>query len=131
MSFTPHSPSSLPRTAVIIWTAALVYMACVSVVTWPYLIDDAYIGFRYIDNFVHGNGFVFNPPDRVEGVTNIGWLLVVLPFSLVIPVTIAAKVLSLYPGGAGAHPKAGPSSSRRTGRSGHSSLMAPGDRLQF
>jgi arabinofuranosyltransferase len=96
MSSAPRSPSSLSRTAVIIWAAALIYMVCVSVVTWPFFIDDAYIGFRYLDNFVHGDGFVFNPPDRVEGVTNIGWLLVVLPFSLVIPVTIAAKILSLF-----------------------------------
>jgi len=96
MRIARNFPSSLPRTAVVIWTAALVYVVIVSIVTWPFLIDDAYIGFRYLDNFAHGNGFVFNPPDRVEGVTNIGWLLVVLPFSLIFPVAAAAKILSLF-----------------------------------
>lgn len=58
-------------------------------------IDDAFIGFRYIDNALEGRGLVFNPPDRVEGVSNIGWLLVLMPFAFIIPVTAAAKVLSL------------------------------------
>jgi hypothetical protein len=60
-----------------------------------FFVDDAFIGFRYIDNALHGHGFVFNPPDRIEGVTNIGWLLVLLPFAWIVPVTVAAKILSL------------------------------------
>ena len=60
-----------------------------------FFVDDAFIGFRYIDNALHGHGFVFNPPDRIEGVTNIGWLLVLLPFAWIVPVTLASKILSL------------------------------------
>lgn len=66
-----------------------------SLVTWEFFIDDAFIGFRYVDNALHGRGFVFNPPDRVEGVSNIGWLFVLLPFAWIIPVTLAAKLLSV------------------------------------
>lgn len=74
--------------------AAFVVVLVLSIAMRHYFIDDAYIGFRYIDNAVHGQGFVFNPPDRVEGVTNIGWLLFLWPFARIIPVTLAAKILS-------------------------------------
>ncbi|MEO8666684.1 MAG: hypothetical protein ABI462_14415, partial [Ignavibacteria bacterium] len=37
--------------------------------------DDAYISFRYIQNFVNGNGLVFNIGERVEGYTNLLWVL--------------------------------------------------------
>ena len=46
-----------------------------------YLVDDAYIGFQYLRNVCLGHGFVFcagQPP--VEGVTNLGWLLLLLPW---------------------------------------------------
>jgi arabinofuranosyltransferase len=39
------------------------------------LIDDAYISFRYAENFAAGNGLVFNPGERVEGYTNFLWTL--------------------------------------------------------
>jgi len=35
------------------------------------LVDDAYIGLRYVDNLFHGNGLVFNPASASR-VTNIG-----------------------------------------------------------
>src|SRR2546423_1137519 len=34
------------------------------------LFDDAMISMRYAWNFVHGNGLVWNPGERVEGFTN-------------------------------------------------------------
>lgn len=37
------------------------------------LIDDAYISFRYAENFATGKGLVFNPGERVEGYTNFLW----------------------------------------------------------
>lgn len=64
-------------------------------VTRGYFVDDAFIGFRCVDNALHGQGLVFNPPDRIETMTNIGWLLVLLPFASIVPVTAAAKVLSI------------------------------------
>ncbi len=58
-------------------------------------IDDAYIGFRCIDNFFRDEGFNFNPFERVESVTNIGWLFFLAPFSAVIKPHIAGKVLGI------------------------------------
>ena len=36
--------------------------------------DDAYISFRYADNWAKGNGCVYQPGERVEGYTNFGWI---------------------------------------------------------
>ncbi len=77
--------------AVILYTAAL---------TWymhlrhDYFMDDAYIGFRYVDNLLSGQGLVFNPGQRVEGITNIGWALFLAPFSLLFGVKTASVILS-------------------------------------
>jgi arabinofuranosyltransferase len=38
-----------------------------------WLCDDAYISFRYADNWARGLGLVFNPGERVEGYTNFLW----------------------------------------------------------
>lgn len=40
-----------------------------------WLVDDAYISFRYARNFVEGYGLVFNPGEQVEGYTNFLWTL--------------------------------------------------------
>lgn len=56
--------------------------------------DDAYIGFHYVANLLAGHGFVFNPPARVEGVTNTGWLLLLAPLAAVLGPPLASKVAS-------------------------------------
>lgn len=38
--------------------------------------DDAMISMRYAYNLAHGQGFVWNPGDHVQGYTNLGWTLV-------------------------------------------------------
>ena len=35
--------------------------------------DDAYITYRYVANYLNGNGLVFNIGERIEGFTNFGW----------------------------------------------------------
>lgn len=42
--------------------------------------DDAYISFRYVENFVNGNGLVFNIGEKVEGYTNLLWVLLLSVF---------------------------------------------------
>lgn len=37
--------------------------------------EDAYISFRYARNLLRGDGLVFNPGERVEGMTNLLWTL--------------------------------------------------------
>ena len=40
-----------------------------------WLLDDAFISFRYARNLLEGHGLVFNPGERVEGYTNFLWTL--------------------------------------------------------
>jgi len=40
-----------------------------------FTVDDAYISFRYAENFAKGEGLVFNPGERVEGYTNFLWVI--------------------------------------------------------
>ena len=42
--------------------------------TW-FLIDDAFISFRYARNLLEGHGLVFNPGEYVEGYSNFLWVL--------------------------------------------------------
>lgn len=58
--------------------------------------EDAYITFRYIDNFLNGHGLVYNIGDRVEGFTHPLWLfLVTLPAALGVSIRLSALLISL------------------------------------
>ncbi|HVU02332.1 MAG TPA: hypothetical protein VHE30_11300 [Polyangiaceae bacterium] len=60
------------------------------------LVDDAYIAFRYAANFANGLGLTWNPGERVEGYTNLSWVLVLsLLARLRIDLAVASVVLSL------------------------------------
>ena len=57
-----------------------------------YFVDDAFTGFRYLENLLSGKGFVFYPGQTpVEGVTNIGWLLLLLPLAAAIGPTLGRE----------------------------------------
>lgn len=40
-----------------------------------FTVDDAYISFRYAENFAQGDGLVFNKGEFVEGYTNFLWVI--------------------------------------------------------
>ena len=42
---------------------------------WEFLCDDAFISFRYAENWVAGRGLVFNAGEQVEGYTNFSWTM--------------------------------------------------------
>ncbi len=37
--------------------------------------DDAYISYRYVANYLNGDGLVYNIGERIEGFTNFGWVI--------------------------------------------------------
>jgi hypothetical protein len=44
---------------------------------WGWVFDDAYIAFRFSDNWATGNGLTWNPgEDPVEGFTSFAWVLI-------------------------------------------------------
>ncbi len=64
-----------------------------------YIVDDAFISFRYAKNLARGLGLVFNPGERVEGYTNFLWtLLMALPIELGVDPLLFARVLSTAAG---------------------------------
>ncbi len=82
--------------AVSAWLAPCAAVAVIAVMAWltrRYYMDDAFIGFRYLDNLLAGRGLVFNPGERVEGITNVGWVLALAPLSLIVSIPVAAKIM--------------------------------------
>ncbi len=69
-------------------------------VYWHPVIDDAYITFRFVDHFVEGYGWRFNPSGpRVEGFTNFLWaLLLVVPHTLGWDLMYVSKLMGLASG---------------------------------
>jgi hypothetical protein len=63
--------------------------------TRDFFMDDAWTGFRYVENLLACDGFVFQAGERVEGVTNAGWLLLLSIPSTVFETPMVAKVLGL------------------------------------
>lgn len=59
--------------------------------------DDAFISFRYVRNFLDGNGLVFNIGERVEGYTNFLWIILLAFLTkLGLPLIAAARGLGVF-----------------------------------
>ncbi|MGC8836932.1 MAG: hypothetical protein ACP5UM_00830 [Anaerolineae bacterium] len=64
-----------------------------------FLVDDAYIGFRYVRQAVQGQGWVYNVSERVEGYSNFLWLVLLLPAAAAgMDLVLAAKALGIAVG---------------------------------
>lgn len=67
---------------------------CMNFFDW--VIDDLYIYFRYVDNFISGNGIVFNKDEYVEGFSSFLWFIYLsLCGSLSFPLEASAKYSGL------------------------------------
>ena len=58
-----------------LFIASLFCFALLSAINKAWVSDDAFITFRYIQNFLDGKGLVYNEGERVEGYTNFLFLL--------------------------------------------------------
>lgn len=99
---TPGSPSNAPQDLaspsgradlLALWLP----FAVAVVLTWASSPDDAFISLRYAHNLLSGHGLVFNPGQRVDGVSSPAGLFVAL-LALTIPVGSAlfkAKLVTL------------------------------------
>jgi hypothetical protein len=60
----------------------------------PFMIDDAFISFRYAQRLIEGHGLTWNDGERVEGYSNLLWVLVVaLPAWFGADMVVGARVL--------------------------------------
>jgi arabinofuranosyltransferase len=102
----PHRPVGLPQrygTALAYTLAGAILLAY----AWhchvvDYVVDDSFITFRYVHNFVSGHGIVYNPGERVEGYTNFLWLLILSAVAWTVPgvdLLHAAQLLGVLCGG--------------------------------
>src|SRR5947208_3425636 len=69
-SFSSRNSSYFPMIGALVFIIGL-YQA----ITLRWVSDDAFITFRYVQNFVAGNGIVYNIGEYVEGYTHFLWLL--------------------------------------------------------
>jgi len=61
-----------------------------------FLIDDSLIGFRYVQQWVAGNGLVYNVGERVEGYSSLSWLVLLAPFHAAgLDLILVSKALGL------------------------------------
>ncbi|PWU02465.1 MAG: hypothetical protein C5B53_01555 [Candidatus Melainabacteria bacterium] len=66
---------------------------------YSFLIDDVMIGMRYAYNLAHGYGLVWNPGERIQGYTNLGWTLFsALVHWLNLPINLNSLVIQLVNG---------------------------------
>jgi hypothetical protein len=83
-----HELQSVTRNSVRpLWSAFIVLMILLLAIAarllpGPRIVDDAYITFRYARNLVEGNGFVYNPGERVLGTTTPLYTLLMAGLSL-------------------------------------------------
>ena len=77
-----------------VWGLAILFVLWVSVVTLLVFklagqtADDFFITYRYSQNLLAGNGFVFNPGERVFGTTAPGWGLILAAGSWVTGIAV-------------------------------------------
>lgn len=63
----------------------------------PWTLDDAFITFRYAENWVDGYGLVYNPGEYVEGYTSFIWVLMLACcYFMGFSTLIAAKILCVF-----------------------------------
>jgi len=84
------------RSRFLILSLVTLAIFAVGLAAFHYIPDDTFITLRYARNVLRGEGFVFNPGERVEGYTNFLWLLIVVcAGKLGFPLVAAARTLSL------------------------------------
>ncbi len=55
---------------------ATIILIAFSVMIHPWMLDDAFISFRYAENIADGNGAVYNVGEKVEGYTTFLWVII-------------------------------------------------------
>lgn len=73
----------------------LAVTAIFSILTYFHMAEDAFISFRYVRNAAAGHGLVYNPGERVEGYSNLLWVLLLIPVKLSgLSLELGSRILS-------------------------------------
>ena len=65
----------------IVLAAIAIFISIVYSYKLRWLGDDIFIGLRYVQNFLDGNGLVYNKGEKVEGFTDFLWIMLISFFS--------------------------------------------------
>jgi hypothetical protein len=77
-SLSVAAPNVAARTmAPLLWAGVGLWLVLCPQLLGYWIVDDAYISFRYAEHLVNGHGLVFNVGERVEGYTNFLWTLLI------------------------------------------------------
>ncbi len=88
-------PLPLVRIFVFVYCTILAYSFYDSVQPWT--LDDAFISFRYAENWIDGHGLVYNEGEYIEGYTSFLWVVLIAVFYGVgIPSLYTAKFFCLF-----------------------------------
>ncbi len=80
--------------AVLSWSLLACILLLLHGLSFHFMVDDAFISFRYAHNLVTGHGLVFNPGERVEGYSNLLWVLLVAGgLKVGLPALLWARIL--------------------------------------
>ena len=79
----------------IILFLTLIFILSLSFLMRTIIMDDAYISLRYADNLLSGEGLVFNIGEKIEGITNIGWTLFLIPLIPLFGPLLALKIAGI------------------------------------
>ena len=74
MNFSPNQNEG-GRGPWLVWTGIALVLMLAHALSFRFVIDDAFISFRYAKNLMDGHGLVFNLGERVEGYSNFLYVL--------------------------------------------------------
>jgi arabinofuranosyltransferase len=67
-----------------------------SLIFFRWVVDDLYIYFRFVDNFVNGKGIAYNYGEHIEGFSSFLWFLILSLFGfLKLPLEFSSKIGSI------------------------------------
>jgi hypothetical protein len=94
-----EAPSSM-LVPVLPWILALAIPLLILIIHsfyyYPYFVDDAFITMRYAERLLEGKGLTWNDHDRVEGYSDLLWLLLIAAFGwLGFDLLAAARAVSM------------------------------------
>lgn len=81
---------------------ALVVIPACAVLYWharsylPFMADDAFISLRYADRLLHGQGLTWSDGPRVEGYSNLLWVLTCAAVGLFTNLVTAARIVAEF-----------------------------------
>lgn len=94
MNLTAINSSDASRRPILVWSGLALVVLIAHGLFFKFVIDDAFISFRYAKNLVDGHGLVFNPGFKVEGYSNLLWVLLsALGQKLGLPALLFSRVL--------------------------------------